>query len=108
MSAGVELDHVTVRFGEFTAVDDATLDIKGGEFFSFLGLGWQDNDPAHRLGFLEPSRRGGEDRWPEHGRDRAQQASDGADLPEHAVPLMTVAENITYGLRVRASTRRPR
>ena len=37
MSAGVELDHVTVRFGQFTAVDDATLDIKGGEFFSFLG-----------------------------------------------------------------------
>ena len=37
MSAGVELDHVTVRFGHFTAVDNATLDIKGGEFFSFLG-----------------------------------------------------------------------
>ena len=37
MSAGVELDHVTVRFGDFTAVDNATLDIKGGEFFSFLG-----------------------------------------------------------------------
>ncbi len=37
MSAGVELDHVTVKFGNFTAVNDATLDIKGGEFFSFLG-----------------------------------------------------------------------
>ena len=37
MSAGVELDQVTVRFGHFTAVSNATLDIKGGEFFSFLG-----------------------------------------------------------------------
>ena len=37
MSAGVELDHITVRFGDFTAVDNAALDIKGGEFFSFLG-----------------------------------------------------------------------
>ena len=32
MSAGVELDQVTVRFGQFTAVQSATLDIKGGEF----------------------------------------------------------------------------
>ena len=37
MSSGVELDHITVKFGNFIAVKDAALDIKGGEFFSFLG-----------------------------------------------------------------------
>ena len=37
MSASVELDHVTVKFGQFTAVKDAALEIRGGEFFSFLG-----------------------------------------------------------------------
>jgi spermidine/putrescine transport system ATP-binding protein len=33
----VRLDRVTKRFGDFTAVDDLSLDIKQGEFFSLLG-----------------------------------------------------------------------
>jgi spermidine/putrescine transport system ATP-binding protein len=33
----VELSEVTKRFGEFTAVDDLTLEIREGEFFSLLG-----------------------------------------------------------------------
>jgi ABC-type Fe3+/spermidine/putrescine transport system ATPase subunit len=36
-SADVRLDHVTKRFGDFTAVDDLTLAIADGEFFSLLG-----------------------------------------------------------------------
>ena len=67
MSAGVELDHVTVRFGQFTAVDNATLDIKGGEFFSFLGPSGCGKTTILRTvsGFLDPSagvvRIGGQD-----------------------------------------------
>ena len=37
MSADVDLDHVTIRFGDFTAVKNVTLKINGGEFFSILG-----------------------------------------------------------------------
>jgi spermidine/putrescine transport system ATP-binding protein len=33
----VRLDHVTKRFGDVTAVDDLSLEIKQGEFFSLLG-----------------------------------------------------------------------
>ena len=33
----VELKNVTKRFGDFTAVNDLTLSVKGGEFFGFLG-----------------------------------------------------------------------
>jgi ABC-type Fe3+/spermidine/putrescine transport system ATPase subunit len=33
----VELAGVTKRFGSFVAVDDLTLDIYEGEFFSLLG-----------------------------------------------------------------------
>ena len=36
-SVAVELADVTKRFGEFVAVDDLTLDIHEGEFFSLLG-----------------------------------------------------------------------
>ena len=35
--ADVRLDHVTKRFGDFTAVDDLSLEVKEGEFFSLLG-----------------------------------------------------------------------
>ena len=69
MSAGVELDHVTVRFGQFTAVDDATLDIKGGEFFSFLGPSGCGKTTILRTvsGFLDPSAGAGPHRRPGHG-----------------------------------------
>jgi ABC-2 type transport system ATP-binding protein len=33
----IELDHLTKRYGEFTAVDDLSLEIARGEIFGFLG-----------------------------------------------------------------------
>ena len=104
MSAGVELEGVTVRFGNFTAVDNANLDIKGGEFFSFLGPSGCGKTTILRTvsGFLDPSagrvKIGGED-----------MAGIGANKRPTALifqnlalfPLMTVADNIAYGLRVR-------
>src|SRR3546814_14685907 len=51
------LDHVTIRFGEFTAVQDANLKIEDGEFFSFLGPSGCGKTTILRAvaGFLEPS-----------------------------------------------------
>ena len=104
MSAGVELDHVTVRFGEFTAVDNATLDIRSGEFFSFLGPSGCGKTTILRTvsGFLDPSagsvRIGGED-VAGIGPNKRPTALIFQNLA--LFPLMTVAENITYGLRVR-------
>jgi spermidine/putrescine transport system ATP-binding protein len=104
MSAGVELDRVTVRFGEFTAVDNATLDIKGGEFFSFLGPSGCGKTTILRTvsGFLEPThghvRIGGQD-MSGIGPNKRPTALIFQNLA--LFPLMSVAENITYGLRVR-------
>ncbi len=103
MSAGVELDHVTVRFGNFTAVSSATLDIKGGEFFSFLGPSGCGKTTILRTvsGFLDPSegtvRIGGRD-MTGIGPNKRPTALIFQNLA--LFPLMTVAENITYGLRV--------
>ena len=57
MSEAVELDHVTMRFGAFTAVDDVCLTIAPGEFFSFLGPSGCGKTTILRLisGFLSPS-----------------------------------------------------
>jgi len=111
MSAGVELDHVTVRFGQFTAVDDATLDIKGGEFFSFLGPSGCGKTTILRTvsGFLDPSagkvRIGGQD-MNGIGPNKRPTALIFQNLA--LFPLMTVADNITYGLRVRGVSKADR
>ena len=111
MSAGVELDHITVRFGDFTAVDNAALDIKGGEFFSFLGPSGCGKTTILRTvsGFLEPSegtvRIGGKD-MRGIGPNRRPTALIFQNLA--LFPLMSVAENITYGLRVQGADKATR
>ena len=57
MSQDVTLDHVTMRFGDFTAVRDVSLTIKAGEFFSFLGPSGCGKTTILRniSGFMEPS-----------------------------------------------------
>ncbi|MGB3148808.1 MAG: ABC transporter ATP-binding protein [Paracoccaceae bacterium] len=104
MKASVELDRVTVRFGQFTAVDNATLDIKGGEFFSFLGPSGCGKTTILRTisGFLEPTqgavRISGQD-MAGIGPNKRPTALIFQNLA--LFPLMSVADNITYGLRVR-------
>lgn len=104
MSAGIELDHLTVEFGSFTAVRDVSLTIAGGEFFSFLGPSGCGKTTILRAisGFLSPTRGAirisGQD-MAGIGPNRRPTALIFQNLA--LFPLMTVAENITYGLRVR-------
>jgi spermidine/putrescine transport system ATP-binding protein len=111
MSAGVQLDHVTVNFGKFTAVKDATLDIKSGEFFSFLGPSGCGKTTILRTvsGFLDPTegavRIGGQD-MVGIGPNKRPTALIFQNLA--LFPLMTVADNIAYGLRVRGVPRAER
>jgi spermidine/putrescine transport system ATP-binding protein len=111
MSADVELEGVTIRFGDFVAVKSATLKIQNGEFFSFLGPSGCGKTTILRTvsGFLEPS----EGRVRIGGRDMA---GFGPNKRPTALifqnlalfPLMSVTDNITYGLRVRGVPRAAR
>jgi len=104
MSADVELERVTIRFGAFTAVKDATLKIAGGEFFSLLGPSGCGKTTLLRTisGFLQPSegkvRIGGDDM---SGIEPNRRPTALIFQNLALFPLMTVAENIGYGLRVR-------
>ena len=57
MKADVEIDRVTIKFGQFVAVKNASLQIEHGEFFSFLGPSGCGKTTILRTiaGFVEPS-----------------------------------------------------
>jgi spermidine/putrescine transport system ATP-binding protein len=100
----VELDRVTMRFGDFTAVRNADLTIRSGEFFSFLGPSGCGKTTILRMvsGFIEPSegmvRIGGRD-MAGLGPNKRPTALIFQNLA--LFPLMKVWENIAFGLEVR-------
>jgi spermidine/putrescine transport system ATP-binding protein len=111
MSEAVELDHVTMRFGAFTAVDDVCLTIAPGEFFSFLGPSGCGKTTILRLisGFLSPSAgqiRIGDRDMARIGANRRPTALIFQNLA--LFPLMPVWENIAFGLEVRGMPARER
>ncbi len=104
MSQDVELDGVTMRFGAVTAVRDVSLVVKAGEFFSFLGPSGCGKTTILRIlsGFTQPS----EGTVRIGGRDMAGIGPNGrptALIFQNLAlfPLMSVWENIAFGLEVR-------
>ncbi|PWC74453.1 ABC transporter ATP-binding protein [Azospirillum sp. TSH64] len=104
MSQDVQLDHVTMRFGDTVAVRDVSLTIGAGEFFSFLGPSGCGKTTILRMisGFMEPTdgaiRIGGRD-MKGIGPNKRPTALIFQNLA--LFPLMTVADNIGFGLEVR-------
>lgn len=102
--SSVELDHITIRFGDFIAVDNCDLTINSGEFFSFLGPSGCGKTTILRAvsGFNEPTegsvRIGGRD-MAGIGPNNRPTALIFQNLA--LFPLMSVAENIAFGLEVR-------
>jgi len=103
----LEIRHVTRRFGDFVAVDDVSIGIEHGEFFTLLGPSGCGKTTLLRMiaGFDLP--------------DEGQILLDGVDLadtppegrPVHTVfqsyalfPHMTVAQNVAFPLKM---VRRP-
>ena len=104
MDSSVHLDNVMMQFDEFVAVQRTDLKIESGEFFSFLGPSGCGKTTILNMisGFLEPTegtiKIGGEDmrRVPANKRPTSMIFQNLA-----LFPLMTVAENIEFGLEVR-------
>ncbi|MBN9669201.1 ABC transporter ATP-binding protein [Roseibium aggregatum] len=110
-SKDIVLDHVSIRFGHYTAVDNAHLKIKGGEFFSFLGPSGCGKTTLLRCisGFNDPTEGRvliGTQDMKGIGPNKRPTALIFQNLA--LFPLMSVAENIAFPLEVRGVGKKDR
>jgi len=108
MAAAVEFSKISRHYGNVKAVDDVSISVAEGEFFSMLGPSGSGKTTCLRLiaGFEQPS--GGSLRI--FGKEAA-----GAPPYEREVntvfqdyalfPHMTVLQNVGYGLRVKGMSK---
>jgi putative spermidine/putrescine transport system ATP-binding protein len=104
IGAGVQIQNLCKHFGDVRAVDDFSLDIKAGEFVSFLGASGSGKSTVLRViaGLEEPTSGGiiigdaDATRLPPEQRDIGMVFQDYALFPH-----MTVSQNIGFPLRMR-------
>jgi len=109
MSAGVgvDLENLWIRFGDFVAVRDANVHIKGGDFFSFLGPSGCGKTTILRAvsGFLDPSEGNvliGGKNMKGIGPNKRPTALIFQNLA--LFPLMKVWENITFSMEIKGAS----
>lgn len=111
MGQDVELIEVGIRFDDFWAVRNIDMRIEAGEFFSFLGPSGCGKTTLLRLvsGFLDPTegqvRINGQD-MRGIGPNKRHTAMIFQNLA--LFPLMSVADNIAFGLEVRGVSKTER
>ena len=98
----IKFNQMEIKFGDFTAVKDINLEVKKGEFFTFLGPSGCGKTTTLRAlaGFITPSKGSIE----VNGRDVTYQPIEkrgiGMVFQSYALfPTMTVEGNITFGLK---------
>ncbi|PJN91647.1 ABC transporter ATP-binding protein [Bacillus sp. mrc49] len=102
--ASIKMENVQKAFGKTIAVDHLNLEIKEGEFFTFLGPSGCGKTTTLRMiaGFYYPTK--GTVRFSDKDMTRVppEKRNTGMVFQNYALfPHMTVFENVAFGLRVR-------
>lgn len=100
----VKFENVEIRYGDFVAINDLNLEIKEGEFFTFLGPSGCGKTTSLRalVGFITPSK----GKVIVAGKDvtnlPVENRNIGMVFQSYALfPIMTVYENIAFGMKVK-------
>ena len=84
----VKFENIEIKYGDFVAIENLNLDIKEGEFFTFLGPSGCGKTTSLRalVGFLSPSK--------------------GMVFQSYALfPTMSVYDNIAFGMKVKKASK---
>lgn len=100
----VKFENVEIKYGDFVAIENLNLDIKEGEFFTFLGPSGCGKTTSLRalVGFLTPTK------GKVYVGDKdvtnlpAEKRNIGMVFQSYALfPTMTVYDNIAFGMKVK-------
>ena len=100
----IQLDNIVVRFGNFEALHNINVDVKEGEFFTFLGPSGCGKTTTLRTitGFIDPV--SGTIRVKDQDITHVpiEQRNIGIVFQSYALfPTMTVYDNIAFGLKIK-------
>lgn len=100
----IKFDNIQIKYGDFIAIDNLNLDIKEGEFFTFLGPSGCGKSTTLRalVGFLDPSSGSIEVNGTDVTHLDPEKRGIGIVFQSYALfPTMTVFDNIAFGLKVK-------
>ena len=100
----IRLDGITVKFGDFTALHGIDVQVKEGEFFTFLGPSGCGKTTTLRVvaGFIQPVAGRVYVRGQDITRVPIEERNIGIVFQSYALfPTMTVRDNIAFGLKIK-------
>ncbi len=100
----IELKDIVVKFGDFEALHNINVDVKEGEFFTFLGPSGCGKTTTLRTitGFIEPVNGSVSVRGEDITHVPIEKRNIGIVFQSYALfPTMTVYDNIAFGLKVK-------
>lgn len=104
----VKFENIEIKYGDFVAIENLNLDIKEGEFFTFLGLSGCGKTTSLRalVGFLSPSK------GKVYVGDKdvtnlpVEKRNIGMVFQSYALfPTMSVYDNIAFGMKVKKASK---